>query len=97
MERKRGRPGPPAPPGFEENAAELRNAELMRLYGVGRDTVARWRRETGVSGRLGGARPHRPNDSPEEIRACLTCPALGCTRGDCERHKMAAALAGGGE
>ena len=92
-----GRPGLPAPPGFEENAAELRNAELMRLYGVGKETVARWRRETGVHGKMGGAKfHHAKTDSPEEIAACLTCPALGCTHGDCERRKMVAVLAGGG-
>ena len=95
--RRRGRPGFPAPPGFEENAAELRDAELMRLYGVSKNVVAKWRRETGVPGKPGGAKFRHLNDSPKEIRACLTCPALGCTHGDCERRKMAAVLAGGGE
>ena len=86
----------PVPPGFEENAAEFCNAELMKLYGVSRVVVTRWRRETGVPGKPGGAKFRHLNDSREEIAACLTCPALGCTHGDCERRKMAA-LAGGGE
>ncbi|MBQ6986790.1 MAG: hypothetical protein IJR48_04100 [Oscillibacter sp.] len=102
MDGKRRRGGTwkqrlPVPPGFEENATEFRNAELMKLYGVSRVVVTRWRRETGVPGKLGGAKfCHATNDSPEEIAACLTCPALGCTHGDCERRKRIAALAGGG-
>lgn len=93
MRAKRTKPGP-VPGDFEEHAG-LKNAEIMALYGVSRHTVNQWRRETGLRGVIhhGGKKGgyHHACDTTEEIRACLTCPALNCSHGDCARRKAAGA------
>ena len=67
--------------------------EIAVLYGVGMSTVAKWRSEAGLPGAKGsGPQKARPGatDSDAEMEACLTCPAMSCSHGDCERRRRAA-------
>ncbi|MBQ9492262.1 MAG: hypothetical protein IJR54_00795 [Oscillibacter sp.] len=89
--KDRGRKGYAIPENFAANAGR-RNAELTALYGVSEWSVCKWRRETGLRAlKSHGERRARFGacDSDEEIRACLTCPALSCSNGDCARRKNA--------
>ena len=84
------------PPEFPAVAA-LPLRELSAIFRASTNTLAKWRQELGVSVRVGAPKcnrnaTHNPSrrkegygvDGPEQIHACLSCPAERCT-GSCAR------------
>ena len=65
----------PPPNDFAEIARESNVRDLCRRFGVGRRTIARWRRECNITG---NAPRVSSGDTPEQIAACLSCPFPDC-------------------
>ena len=65
----------PPPNNFAEIARESSVRALCRRFGVGKRTIAVWRRECNITGKAPRA---SSDDAPEQIARCLSCPLPDC-------------------